>query len=91
MSSSLGQCQTTQFEITEVPTRYGDICVCRNGVINRHVKGAEVRSRHQVVDEIAMTGVYLKNLSETARNEYSRTPTDDSTKLVSSHTSANRL
>ena len=90
MNSSLGQGQIKKFKNIEVPTRHCDICVCRNGVINGHAEGTEVRSQHEVVDEIAMTGVYL-NWSETARNEYSRTPTDDSTKLVPSHTSANRL
>jgi hypothetical protein len=60
MNSSLGHGQMTEFKNIEVPTRHGDICVCRNGVINRHPKGTEVRSRHEVVNEIAVTGVYLK-------------------------------
>jgi len=60
MNSSLGHGQITGFKSIKVLTRYGDICVCRNSVINRHAIGTEVRSQHEVVDEIAMTGVYLK-------------------------------
>jgi len=60
MNSSLGQGQIKEFKNIEVPTRHCDICVCRNGVINRHAEGTEVRSQHEVVDEIAMTGVYLR-------------------------------
>jgi hypothetical protein len=60
MNSSLGQGQITGFMNIEVPTGHGNICVCRNGVINRHAKCTEVRSRHEVINEIAMTGVYLK-------------------------------
>ena len=60
MSSSLEQCQITEFKKMKVLTRYGDSCVCRNDVIDRHAEGTEVRSQHQVVDEIAMTSVYLK-------------------------------
>ena len=62
MNSSLGQGQITEFKNIEVPTRRGDICVCRNGVINRHPKGTEVRSRREVVNEVVMTGVYLNLL-----------------------------
>jgi hypothetical protein len=91
MNSSLGQGQITGFKNIEVPTRHGDICVCRNGVIDRHAKGTEVRSQHEVVHETAVTIVYLKLVRDGKKQVVERTPTDDSTKLVSSHTSANRL
>jgi hypothetical protein len=60
MNSNLRQGQVTEFKNIKVPTRHGNICVCGNGVINRHAKGTEIRSRYEVVDETAMTGVYLK-------------------------------
>ncbi len=43
MNSSLGHGQITGFKSIKVLTRYGDICVCRNSVINRHAIGTEVR------------------------------------------------
>ncbi len=60
MSSSLGQGQMVGFKNIEVRTRHGDIRICRNGVIDRHAKGTEVRSQHEVVNETAVTIVYLK-------------------------------
>ena len=73
MNSSLGQGQITEFKNIEIPTRYGDICVCGNGVINRHPIGTEVRSRHEVVNEIAMTGVYLKLLRDGKKLVFEKT------------------
>ena len=74
------------------PTRHGDICVCRN-VVDRHAKGAEARIQHEVVDETAVTSVYLKLVRDGKKRVFENTEsrTDDSTKLVPNHTSANRL
>jgi hypothetical protein len=73
MNSSLGHGQITEFKNIEVPTRNGDICVCRNGVINRHPKGTEVRSQHEVVNEIAVTGVYLKLVRDGEKQVFENT------------------
>jgi hypothetical protein len=73
MNSSLRQGQITGFKNIEVPTRHGDTCVCRNSVINRHAKGTEVRSRHEVINEIAMTGVYLKPVRDGKKRVFENT------------------
>src|SRR6266436_636002 len=49
--------------LLEIPTRHGDTCVCGNGIINRHTKFAEVGVQHEVVNEIAVSIVYLKLVS----------------------------
>jgi hypothetical protein len=73
MNSNLGQGQITGFKNIEVPTRHGDICVCGNGVINGHPKGTEVRSQHEVVNEIAVTGVYLKLVRDGKKRVFENT------------------
>jgi hypothetical protein len=73
MNSSLGQGQITEFKNIEVPTGHGDICVRKNGVINRHPKGTEVRSRHEVINEIAMPGVYLKLVIDSKKQAFENT------------------
>ena len=73
MNSSLGHSQITEFKNIEVPTRHRDIGVCRNGVINRHPKGTEVRSQHEAVKEIAMTGVYLKLVRDSNERVFENT------------------
>jgi hypothetical protein len=73
MNSSLGHGQITEFKNIEVPTRHGDIYVCRHGVINRHPKGTEVRSRHEVVKKTAMTSVYLKLVRDSKKQVFENT------------------
>jgi hypothetical protein len=76
--------QITEFKNYRIPTRHSDICVCRNGVINRHAKGTEVE--FEVVNEIAMTGVYLKLVRDGKKRVFENTDRN-STKSVPSHTS----
>ena len=73
MYSSLGWGQKAVFKNVEVPTRHRNICVRRNGVIDRHAKGAEVRSQHEVVNETAVTGVYLKYVRESEKRVFENT------------------